>query len=994
VRWWTELGVADLARQVPPAELPRAHFVNLHEGCPHCGTAVFRFGGFYPWRRCHRPCDYRSRCPSCDRTFPSNDLAAGDFTSGAFADDGFGYFDAEGRIFLFAATYCWEQQHAFVTGLQALTRRLRRGGPDEDVARRLGLMLLRYAAEEIYLAAAPQFRYGESKALEEAWEWGQPDWASEPSPETALVRKGSLDYSEATPHVAQVLAVAYDTVWPLLRVDQALVDQAQSLGLPVSRPNDVVSLIEEMLSILLQCILDRGAGANKPSESLGALMLLRALDRPDAQDVLEWLFDDGPDQLRVFTTNDFLPDGMPPEATGDYNGIHTDGLFALEHHLRALRTHHPASYPESRFPSLTDDPRSSRVARVPHEVTMIGRSWFQLGDGDGPGSNAIGIRSEWFETSEDRDSLSIAASRDPTPRSLVLDEPYHHTLLDPRTLLWAVDFTRDETVRHIWKAATRGQHRAIGTTILDGAGIAILRTGEAPERAAIGVVYGDPPWHRHLDLLDVQLFAFGRPFLVDLGYPRTWATRYHWEAHWATHNLVWGVVPDLRNGAFVAGRGRLLRTLVTETVQLLDLEAERWAWDDEHRRWYRSGVRFRRLVGLVETDGDGVILLDFARVHGGTEHWRICRGLEGSFATSDVALARRPGTVADPAGARGQTDRLSHADYAALAYLDDVQGSEAAPSWRGSWQSRIEPAVHLDLHQVRVSAGSEILTARATSVTGTPEESDYRYQAVLWRRTPASDEESTCVDLVFEPRVNEPTLSQARSIPVLSGSATVIGVELVTRAGERRTVYWAPESDPDDVTTFADGTAVRGPLAVVEGDRIAGVGVSAVSRHGQTWHFPNARQDGQIVALDRAACTVDVRGLHGIRLGDRVRVNPLDGGHNYAVEHVELLPCGAARLRLDMSSVLGRAPVRAIEDGVITLGAYVITRTGFLHGMRLVVDGTAAWTPVLEAANRDGNSTTVKASPEPVPGLVPGAWVSIVDYVVGDTVRFEPLSRD
>lgn len=1000
VQWWTDLELAALWDQVPPAELPRAHFVNLHQGCPNCGTAVFRLGGFYPWQRRHRPADYRSTCPSCSAVFPSNDIAANDFTSGPYLDDGFGYFDDAGNIFIFTATYCWEQQHAFVTGIQALTRRLRTGPFDTAIARRLGVMLLRYALEEVYVAAAPQFRYGVTHALEVPWEWGQSDWASFPDPIAALVKKGSLDYSEATPHVGQVLAVAYDTVWPLLRTDRQLIDQAQGIGIPIADASDAINLIEESMAAILQCIIDRGAGANKPSESLGALMVLRALDRPDAGPVLEWLYDDGPDTLRVFTTNNFFPDGTPPEATSDYNGINTDGVFALEHHLRALRSFHPDFYPESRFPSMVSDPRAAKIARVPHEITMGGRTWFQTGDGDAPGSNAIGIRSDWFETSEDRITDGDSATKVPAERanSLVLSEPYLHSLLDPRTLSWAAEYTNDPTVREIRDASTSRQPRRIGTTIHDGGGTAILRTGETPERAAVAAIYGDPPWHRHMDLLDVQLVAFERPFLVDLGYPRTWATRYLWEAHWATHNSVWGIVPDTPSGGLIAGHGRLIRQVTTDRMQLLDLAGDRWNWDETEGRWSKPGVAFRRLIGLIETDADGVILLDFAQITGGSEHWRTCRGLEGAFTTSGVTLTPRPGTVADPTARRGQLTNLPHPDYAALAYMDEVEAGLAPPTWRGTWQSRIEPAVHLDLHQVAVDAGCELLTASATSVTGTPEESDYHYRALLWRRSVTSQSESTRVDLLFEPRTGPATLRSATAIPATQGSSTARGVELTTKTGTRLVIYWAPDASSDETTIFANGAELTGSLAVVCEDVVTLAGANMFRWGAHRADAPGARQRGQIVGLDLHACSVEVEGLNDVRTGDRLRINPEGGGHNYAIERVDQMSPHRVRLTLDMTSLLGRGAVHSWNGNTIELSTRVIARTGQLHGKRLVVEETGAWATVVEAANRTDDSTTVtvvwngeRATRASGNRVASGQWVSIVDYMNGDTVEFEPV---
>jgi hypothetical protein len=118
-----------------------------------------------------------------------------------------------------------------------------------------------------------------------------------------------------------------------------------------------------------------------PRVSEGALVLLRALDRPDVQEVMTWLYERGPDKLRVFGINDFFPDGTPPESTGGYNNIHSNGLFVLEYHLRHWRDLYPQAYAETEFPSLMADPRAARVALAPHEITALGKAFIQLGDG-------------------------------------------------------------------------------------------------------------------------------------------------------------------------------------------------------------------------------------------------------------------------------------------------------------------------------------------------------------------------------------------------------------------------------------------------------------------------------------------------------------------------------------------------------------------------------------------------------------------------------------
>ena len=66
---------------------------------------------------------------------------------------------------------------------------------EDAIARRLGLMLLRYGSEICYVASTPQFRHGPSKEVEEPWTWGQPDWAGEEDPIHALSAKGLLRYA-------------------------------------------------------------------------------------------------------------------------------------------------------------------------------------------------------------------------------------------------------------------------------------------------------------------------------------------------------------------------------------------------------------------------------------------------------------------------------------------------------------------------------------------------------------------------------------------------------------------------------------------------------------------------------------------------------------------------------------------------------------------------------------------------------------------------------
>ncbi|MDP6983324.1 MAG: hypothetical protein QGG05_09585 [Candidatus Latescibacteria bacterium] len=969
--FWTSQDDDSLWRHLPNAEVPRAHYVNVHQGCPICGTAIFATHGFYPWTRVHAPADLRSTCPSCDNRFPSNDLLADDFTTGDFVDDGFGYFDDDGHVFLFAASSRRELVGQYAGAIRLLTDYLRREGPDRPVARQLGLMLLRWSVEEIYIAAAPQFRHGPSQEIEQAWDGGQPDWAGMEDPIAALYRKGSLAYAIDVPMVTEALSHAYDTVWPLLRDDDEWTHRATAQGLELEDATAGVHLIEEALSCLMQTAIDGAALSNKPRTSLGVLTALRALDRDDAGDVMDWLYDHGPDRMRVFVTNNFTTDGAPPEATGGYNDTHTRGVFELQEQVDALRELQPNAYPSSLYPSVTDDPRLDRLVRSPHDMVLLDHVPFHFGDG-----GSAGVQ----QPLKERQTL----------------KPLDETTLERAAVAGS------QTAVDLLARQRRDEPGNPGTTFHDGVGIAILRTDGKPERAAAGIVYGDAPWHRHQDLFDVQLYAFDRPFLSDLGYPQSWAHVGAWEGNWATHNSVWSVVNEIEPLDLpfdtpwhylkeIAGRGRLVRVLRTDGVQIVEVEARRWVFDAEQLRWVDPGIRYRRLLALVETDEEGIALVDLSRIQGGDDHWRLCRGLEGRFVQQGVEPQSQPGTLAGADFERG-ADGLRHGDHAGLAWMNEVAQIDAGGA-RGQWTSRHDEAARLDLHQLHVSEGTRLRTARSTAVMDSPDRSRYDYHTLAWQRAAQG---TTCIDLVFEPHLGDPTLADAQTISS-AGADEAAGVHLTTHAGRELSIYWSPDREPDEETRFEDDTSMQGPLALVETERALTVACDGLSVGGVQVTIPEPRQTGTITHLDRRRCTIDVQGLVGIHPHDRVVVNSQGRAHNYEVTAVDQID-GGVRLTLDMDSVHGRARIVSVDGERIELDFHLITRTATLMDTRLQRESDGNWRPIRHARNADGYTTSLEVGGAPgVDGALadndwvqPGDWVAAVDYVVGDPVRWEP----
>jgi hypothetical protein len=581
------------------------------------------------------------------------------------------------------------------------------------------------------------------------------------------------------------------------------------------------------------------------------------------------------------------------------------------------------------------DPRAARVALAPHEISMTGGAYLGFGDGGGP-----------VQSPQDTDAF--------------------HAPLAPRALAWAAQYTADEAVARIHAAVTARQFVSQGMTILDGVGLAVLRSAGTPEHAAAGIVYGDTSGHRHQDLLDVQLWVKGQPFLSDLGYPQSWASRVRWEGHWATHNTVWATIPGVSSN--LAGRGRVLRSIEMEGLQLIEIEAARWiqGQDDQNpSHWTQTDVRFRRLLALLQTDEDGVVLVDLSRVQGGDEHFRLCRGLEGELEILDATTTPRTGTLAGPDVERGDHESLPHTDHRGLAWMDEVEAVAQTDGWCGRWHSRRNDDAEMDMHVLRAS-GTQALTGRATATMGTPESSTYSYRTVCWR-IPERTQEASNFDLVFEPRLGPTNLTSVRRIDAQHESA--IGVDIRTRRGRHLQLRWSPEGD----TSFAGEPS--GALRIDLDDKTIVTGAPCKAT---------------ITALDREVGWIEVDGLVGIGVGDRLIINPDGRGHNYRVVDCQVVD-GGQRLGLDVTSILGRSRVEKLE-GAQLLGRYtVFTRTGYLQGARLCADllGDTQGIEILQAWNPDAHHTQFELRTAPTLGVTEWGWV--VDYVVGDTVAWEPI---
>ncbi|HIC02808.1 TPA: hypothetical protein EYO63_24350 [Candidatus Poribacteria bacterium] len=132
-----------------------------------------------------------------------------------------------------------------------------------------------------------------------------------------------------------------------------------------------------------------------------------------------------------------------------------------------------------------------------------------------------------------------------------------------------------------------------------------------------------------------------------------------------------------------------------------------------------------------------------------------------------------------------------------------------------------------------------------------------------------------------------------------------------------------------------------------------------------------------------------MQGFRQVELGDRVWINPRGRSHNYyRIDAIKLLSPDRYCLQLDVTSLLGRGRVVSVRNKTIELDFHIVARTGNLHQTRLEWEDGNQWEEIESANNPDRNHTVVTLKKPPI-SIVIGEWVSVVDYVVDDTVLLE-----
>ena len=160
------------------------------------------------------------------------------------------------------------------------------------------------------------------------------------------------------------------------------------------------------------------------------------------------------------------------------------------------------------------------------------------------------------------------------------------------------------------KAASAGPEKS---TLAPLRGFAILRTGEDDNRTSLFLDYGfSHRAHSHADRLNINLFAAGREFIPEMGYPEYMDHKAPATGGWTTHTVCHATVEVDEKRQLFSTFGDLHGFVEADGIRYVDASCE--------DAYAHCGVDlYRRTLALIDIPG-GAYAVDLFRVRGGNRH--------------------------------------------------------------------------------------------------------------------------------------------------------------------------------------------------------------------------------------------------------------------------------------------------------------------------------------------------------------------------------------
>jgi len=633
--------------------LPRSYAVNQLLGSPITGTEIYQYGN-YPWRADPYGRPWKMVDPSSDYVFPTNDFwsfylsgldehgnfdrARGDsqyLVNTLYPDrgaswgveDGFGWIDADGNKWTFAAYYnhwfAWYGPTAVVNHLNAVRDAYLLTG---DLAyAHAGLVMLDRIAD-VYPAmdTAPYPRSegylhsdglsGRGKVIGSIWE-------------TGLARDAAAAYDAFFPAIATTDEAG---VVPFLNTKATAYGLAPKDSPAAVRANIENGVLRQIYPAVRSARIRGNFGMHQSTLAMAAVVL----DDPAASPAwIDFVFQPGefintPTRKEVTggdvwptLVNDVDRDGNGNEAAPHYNDLWIDQVKGVADILAGYRR-----YPTA---DLYDHPKFAMMHRARLAPVMLNRYIPPIGDSGSTGNPGLlasarehVLAFERYRRPEDAQAAYLlnGNSTDGLYGDLYSTD-VAGTAADIQRAVDGAGPLRSETHNHT------------------GYGLAALRDGAGTSARAASIYYGRNTGHGHKDTLNLGLWAFGVDLLPDLGYPEfadRSNRRSEWNGNTIAHNTV--VVDASPQRTNVVGLP--MGFADGDLVKFADIAAP---------KVYPQTSLYRRATAMISVDADNAYAFDVFRVAGGGQHHFSFHAAEAAVTTTGLDLVAQPtGTYAGP----------------------------------------------------------------------------------------------------------------------------------------------------------------------------------------------------------------------------------------------------------------------------------------------------------------------------------------------------------
>lgn len=567
----------ELWQVLPPWSVPRQTYGNWP--CPKCGDAVFERNAFYPWIWDGK---FKCRCPICKTSYPSNDYANDDFTSGEYPDDGWGWDPGTGKREDFHGWIGYYNGHRLwhYAGHRAYPLALRYlllG--DKDAAHRAALLLCRVACSY--------------PGMSMKWQQVLPRY----------LRVGKIEIDGNWDRRGTIIPFAkiYDAIFDYLDEDKKLVEFLHAKDPAIQSADDVRALIDvHLLQNFGVNMLQRNytGGDDGIWESQLAMVAVcanmgRVSDRW-IQEIFEHGYNSGANCGGVddaVLTNYLTREGVSWIGAMGYGAGKLSGQSDLAEILSLVKS--PRWRARCNLYDAARYPRFRAAFDAFPRMQVAGQFFPAYGDSGSIRGDCASV-----------DHTHVYARSFARWQDLDLARHLHRWGRKSPPL-----FERDVWPQAEAMARAAAPVRPLGSRAMDGVGFVFLESrpdaSDLRDRAGAAIRYGYGWGHSHHDNLNVELFARGESVVPELGYP-CWA-----HPQGATQGVVHhvtGMIDRRPQHAGSTSRGALEVFASAPEASFAEISAM--------PSGFRANV-YRRACALLDLPHGSAYFLDVFRLAGG-----------------------------------------------------------------------------------------------------------------------------------------------------------------------------------------------------------------------------------------------------------------------------------------------------------------------------------------------------------------------------------------